>query len=591
MNLLLAAINTQFIHTNPAVRILRQRLIQNYPQAAEQVRIAEFTVNQRADDILGSLYRLRPKALAFSCYLWNIALVRRLCTEYRKIDSEAVIFLGGPEVSYNAEEELNNLPAADFILCGEGEYTIERIYPLLSHWKTALKEAACIPGVALRIDGKIHTNLPGESVSMEDIPFPYTEDELKSGRILYYETIRGCPFQCQYCLSSAEKGVRFRPLKQTFQDFDRFLNAGVRQVKLIDRTFNCSKIHAMEIWKYLAAHDNGITNFHFELAAELLDGEMLDLLSAVRPGLFQFEIGVQSANAQTLAAIRRPADMAHLRSVVQRIHSGGNIHQHLDLIAGLPHEGFMSFADSFCQVYGMKPHQLQLGFLKLLKGTGLCRDAEKYGIVCQDTAPYEVLKTRWLSYGELLELKDIEPMVEIYYNSGRFQTSISELEKRFCSPFAFYQRLAEYWRKTGAFDRNHRNEQIYELLWLFFRDELNPSEGELEGFKWLLRHDLCLHQKPRRTEEQISVSLYLPYREQVAAFYRSSEQRERYLPTYAGMDPHQAARVTHMEVYPFDPRQGFAEAEVKFSCAAGMLLYDYQNRTWEGMASCHWISF
>ena len=596
MNLLLIALNSQFIHTNPAVRILRQSLLRRWPSDTDSIQTAEFTVNQQDGDILAALYRLHPKALGFSCYLWNIAAVRRLCAEYRKIDPSAVIFLGGPEVSYDPQAELERLPSADFILCGEGEYTLQEVYPLLPRWRTlprqstAAPELSRIPGIVYREGDKIRANPSAPPVWMEDVPFPYSEEELKSGRILYYETIRGCPFRCQYCLSSAEKGVRFRPLSQVFQDLDRFLKACVGQVKLVDRTFNCSKDYAMAIWRYLAEHDNGVTNFHFELAAELLDEEMLSFLSTVRPGLFQFEIGVQSANPETLKAIQRPADLSRLRETVLRIHEGRNIHQHLDLIAGLPFEGFSSFADSFNQVYSMKPQQLQLGFLKLLKGTGLKRDAEEYGIVCRDTAPYEVLKTHWLSYGELLELKDIEAMVETYYNSGRFQRSVAELEGRFSSPFAFYQTLAEYWRETGAFDRNHRNEQVYELLWLFFRDALRPGPGELEGFKWLLLHDLCLHQKPRRTEENIAVSLYREYRERVTAFYHTPENIQAYLPGYRGMDPHQTARITHMEVYPFDPRRGIP-ASFAGKKAAGMVLYNYQNRQWNGMAANFWIPF
>lgn len=591
MNLLLIALNSQFIHTNPAVRILRQSLLRRWPSDMDSIQIAEFTVNQQDGDILSALYRLHPKVLGFSCYLWNIAAVRRLCAGYRKIDPSAVIFLGGPEVSYDPRTELEHLPSADFVVCGEGEYTLQKIYPLLPRWRTASPELSRISGIVYRDGGEIRANPPAPPVQMEDVPFPYSEEELKSGRILYYETIRGCPFQCQYCLSSAERGVRFRPLSQAFADFDRFLKAGVRQVKLVDRTFNCSKGHAMAIWRYLAEHDNGITNFHFELAAELLDDGMLSFLSTVRPGLFQFEIGVQSVNPETLKAIQRPAELSRLKKVVRRIHEGRNIHQHLDLIAGLPFEGFSSFSDSFNQVYSMRPQQLQLGFLKLLKGTGLKRDAEEHGIICLDTAPYEVLKTRWLSYPELLELKDIEAMVETYYNSGRFQRSVSELEGRFPSPFAFYQSLAEYWRKTGAFDRNHRNEQVYELLWLFFRDILNPPPGELAGFKWLLLHDLCLHQKPRRTEESIAVSLYRPYRERVSAFYHAPENIQAHLPGYGGMDPRQVARITHMEVFPFDPRGPLAPALPSEERAAGMMLYDYQNREWDGMAARFWIPF
>lgn len=584
MKLLLTAINAKYIHTNPAVRGIRNRLQECFPFQKEEIQIAEYTINNRSDEILSSLFRLRPQILAFSCYLWNIGMVRTICTEYKKVAPQTIIILGGPEVSFDPVEQLNSLPAADLILCGEGEYTWERLYPVL--FKDTFTESLHnIPGIAFRTPDEIVVTAPAEAVALENVPFCYTDEELCSGRILYYETTRGCPFQCQYCLSSSERGVRYRPLTQVFSDLDRFLNAKVPQVKLVDRTFNCSKEHAMSIWKYLKEHDNGITNFHFELAAELLDEEQLDFLATVRPRLFQFEIGVQSTNPQTLEAIHRPANLEHLRAIVARIHQGKNIHQHLDLIAGLPFEDLASFRQSFNDVFSMNPQQLQLGFLKLLKGTGMYRDAKKYGIVVRDSAPYEVLFTRWISFEELNLLKDIEEMVESFYNSGRFRFSINQLLTFFPTAFDFFRKLAVFWRKNEHFDVSHRNEQYYELLWQFFENTLAKKSETLtsEQLKWLLKYDLCLHQKPKRIEASVAVDLFPIYKGQASAFFCQEENIRRYLPDYLGINPHQIMRVCHCEIFPFHPEDPNRKNEI------GLMIFDYQNREWDGNAHTQWF--
>lgn len=585
MELLFTAINAKYIHTNPAVRGLRRRLLERFSSRQDEIEIAEYTINHRTDEILAALYRQRPKILAFSCYLWNIGMVRTLCTEYKKIAPETCIVLGGPEVSYDPEQQLKALPAADLIICGEGEYTWESLYSLLSGDSVSVERLREIPGIAYREKGSVIVTGAPAPVALDDIPFCYTEEELQSGRILYYETTRGCPFQCQYCLSSAEHGVRYRSLAQVFSDLDRFLDAKVPQVKLVDRTFNCSKSHAMAIWKYLREHDNGITNFHFELAAELLDEEELEFLSTVRPGLFQFEIGVQSTNPRTLEAIKRPADLEHLKSIVFRIHQGRNIHQHLDLIAGLPYEDFASFRQSFNDVFAMKPQQLQLGFLKLLKGTGMHRDAGKYGIIVRDTAPYEVLFTRWISFEELSFLKDIEEMVEIYCNSGRFSFSLKRLIPLFETPFDFFAGLAKFWREKGYFEVSHRNEQYYELLWHFFCETASghPEALTSEQLKWVLKYDLCLHQKPKRVEDAVAVDLFCDYKDAVTSFFRKEENIRRYLPDYLGTDPHQIQRICHGEVFPFHPEDTSAAAQT------GLMVFDYRRRTWDAKADSHWF--
>lgn len=506
MKILLLAINAKYIHTNPAIYSLRRYAIHacgpEYADCfAEHIFLREYTINHEKDAVLRGIYELRPGVLCISCYLWNIRMVRAVVSDYKKIDPAVKIYLGGPEVTYHAEQVLKELPEADGVMVGEGEATF---YELASYWLrrpepqqadsgffaesslsdkpgTAVYRSASAPPVSLAgicglvfrdEAGRLRRNPPREPLDFAALPFPYEDMGDLGGfehRIIYYETSRGCPFSCCYCLSSVEKTLKFRNWTSIQRELKIFLDAGVAQVKFVDRTFNCRKEHAMRIWQYLKEHDNGVTNFHFEIAADLLDEEEIVLLASLRPGQVQLEIGVQSTNPETIRAIRRRMDLERVADAVTRVRAARNIHQHLDLIAGLPYEDYKSFGRSFDAVYRMRPDQLQLGFLKVLRGSAMETMAAEHGVLWQQEPPYEVLATRYLPYQDLLRLKDIEELVERYYNSGQFAMSISYLEHCFDSPFVMYEALAAYWRKLGLFDSRRGRLEYYELLYDFFR--------------------------------------------------------------------------------------------------------------------------
>lgn len=488
MRILLTAINAKYIHSNLALFSLKA--------AAEEqgilVETAEFTINHRTEEILRELYRRKPEVLCFSCYIWNIGMVRELIGECKKVLPGVKIWLGGPEVSYDAVQELRACPEITGILTGEGEVS----FPLLArHYVNQNEEASLaeIPGAVYRSTaGEIHSNPQGELPDLSRIPFAYSDFDDLEHKIIYYESTRGCPFSCSYCLSSIDKRVRFRDLELVKKELQIFLDADVPQVKFVDRTFNCRHSHAMAIWRYLLEHDNGVTNFHFEISADLLSEEELSLMEQMRPGLIQLEIGVQSVNPRTIEEIDRTMDLEKLRANVARVKASGNIHQHLDLIAGLPYEDYESFGRSFDAVFAMKPEQLQLGFLKVLKGSRMYRKAEDYGIVYRDKPPYEVLYSKWISFEEILRLKAIEEMVEIYYNSHQFQYTLEKLIPVFASPFVFFERLAQFYEEEGLRERSHSRLQRYELLLCFIR---RFDGGQEEAYRELLTLDLYLRER------------------------------------------------------------------------------------------------
>ena len=484
MRILLTAINAKYIHSNLAIYSLKAAA----GELSSHVELAEFTINYRTEDILKEIYRRKPDVLLFSCYIWNIWQVKELIRECAKVLPEVPIWLGGPEVSFCAEEFLREYPELAGILTGEGE---ESFRLLVKCYIEKAKNWTGIPGVVFRTD-KIYRNMPGEPLDMSALPFPYTGLTDFEHRIIYYESSRGCPFSCSYCLSSIDKKVRFRDLKLVFQELQYFLDAKVPQVKFVDRTFNYNHKHAFAIWAYILEHDNGVTNFHFEIAADLLNEEELALMARMRPGLIQLEIGVQSANPRTIEAIHRKMDLEKVKAHVARIHATGNIHQHLDLIAGLPYEDYMSFANSFNEVFAMKPEQLQLGFLKVLRGSLMYREAEKYGIVCKEKPPYEVLYTDWMPFSDILQLKAIEEMVEIYYNSHQFRHTLEKLMNNFSSPFHFFEKLAGFYERKGLNGKNHSRLGRYEILLDFIR-ELFP--GEEESYRELLTIDMYLRER------------------------------------------------------------------------------------------------
>lgn len=509
MKLLLLAVNAKYIHTNPALYALRQYAI----QYADQIVLREYTINHELDAILQGIYEVHPDILCISCYIWNIRIVRELVSDYRKIDPDVRIYLGGPEVSYDAPDCLRRMPELTGIMAGEGEATfleLVRSYTDLlgeeqegaqynreisEHEEEALGRIRGL--VFRRMDGTIQENPCRELLDFAKLPFPYADMENLGGfehKIIYYETSRGCPFSCCYCLSSVEKMVRFRNLALVRQELQIFLDNKVAQVKFVDRTFNCNKQHAMGIWQYILEHDNGITNFHFEIAADLLDEEEIELLSGMRPGQVQLEIGIQSTNPDTIAAIRRRMDIEKVAAAVERIREGRNIHQHLDLIAGLPYEGYDSFRKSFDDVYRMKPDQLQLGFLKVLKGSAMAEMAAEHQVKYKSGPPYEVLSTKYLSYGEILRLKEVEEMTEVYYNSGQFVFSLPYLERYFSGPFAMFEALAGYYREHGLFECRQNRMERYEILYRFF-GETDTGENSCACFAELLILDLYSREK------------------------------------------------------------------------------------------------
>ena len=457
MKILLAACNAKYIHSNLAVYNLRAYA----EEYRENIILKEYTINQQKDEILRDIYLEKPDIICFSCYIWNISFVKEIAEDLKKILPESVFWAGGPEVSFDAEDFLKKNPGFFGVMVGEGEETFRELCRFYVENKGSLEE---ISGIAFYFGEKIRHNGWREIMDLSKVPFAYENMEDFRNKIVYYESSRGCPFSCSYCLSSVDKKLRFRNLDLVKKELQFFIDRKVPQVKFVDRTFNCKHSHAMEIWQYILEHDNGITNFHFEISADLLKEEELSLMEKMRPGLIQLEIGVQSTNPDTIKAIRRTMDFERLSEIVNKIHSFGNIHQHLDLIAGLPYENYDSFRNSFNQVYALKPEQLQLGFLKVLKGSLMKEMEEEYGIVHKEKEPYEVLSTKWLSYGEILKLKTVESMVEVYYNSGQFQNTLNYIESFFEDAFSLYEELGKFYEEKGYHSISHSRMKRYEIL-------------------------------------------------------------------------------------------------------------------------------
>lgn len=475
MKILLAACNAKYIHSNLAVYNLKSCS----GEYSSRVVVKEYTINQIRDDILKDIYLEQPDVVCFSCYIWNISFVRELVPDLKKILPQVEFWAGGPEVSYDAVEFLKKNPVFFGVMVGEGEETFHELAGYYIERKP--ETLSGIRGVAFRDENKgrdiVHTGWR-ELMDLSKVPFAYSNLTEFKNRIIYYESSRGCPFSCSYCLSSIDKKLRFRDIGLVKKELQFFIDNKVPQVKFVDRTFNCKHDHAMEIWRYITENDNGITNFHFEISADLLRAEELALMKTMRPGLIQLEIGVQSTNPQTIKAIRRTMDFEKLKGIVEQIHSFGNIHQHLDLIAGLPYEGYDSFHKSFCDVYALRPEQFQLGFLKVLKGSHMMEMTGEYQILYKNREPYEVLSTAWLTYGEILRLKMVESMVEVYYNSGQFKNTLVFLEKYFDDPFRMYEALGRFYEKKGYSEISHSRMRRYEILMEFAGEQKEiPSEA------------------------------------------------------------------------------------------------------------------
>lgn len=485
MKILLAACNAKYIHSNLAVYDL-QAYASDY---ADHIVLKEYTINQQKDDIMRDIYLEHPDVVCVSCYIWNLSFVKELMADLIKILPGADFWAGGPEVSYDAEKFLTENSEFKGVMVGEGEETFKELAGY--YVEKNPQDLKNMTGICYRDGDQIIHNGWRQIMDLSSIPFIYKDLSEFKNRIIYYESSRGCPFSCSYCLSSIDKKLRFRDTETVKKELQFFIDNKVPQVKFVDRTFNCKHDHAMAIWKYINEHDNGVTNFHFEISADLLREEELQEMSTMRPGLIQLEIGVQSTNPDTIKAIHRTMDFEKLKGIVDRIHSFGNIHQHLDLIAGLPYEDYDSFRHSFNDVYALKPQQLQLGFLKVLKGSHMMEMCREYGIVYKTQEPYEVLSTKWLDYDHVLKLKTVENMVEVYYNSGQFQNTLEYLEKFFPDAFSIYERLGSFYMEKGYGDVSHTRMRRYEILLEFLED---MPEISVDQVKDQMVYDLYLRE-------------------------------------------------------------------------------------------------
>ena len=485
MKILLVACNAKYIHSNLAVYDL-QAYASDY---ADHIVLKEYTINQQKDDIMRDIYLEHPDVVCVSCYIWNLSFVKELMADLIKILPGADFWAGGPEVSYDAEKFLTENSEFKGVMVGEGEETFKELAGY--YVEKNPQDLKNMTGICYRDGDQIIHNGWRQIMDLSSIPFIYKDLSEFKNRIIYYESSRGCPFSCSYCLSSIDKKLRFRDTETVKKELQFFIDNKVPQVKFVDRTFNCKHDHAMAIWKYINEHDNGVTNFHFEISADLLREEELQEMSTMRPGLIQLEIGVQSTNPDTIKAIHRTMDFEKLKGIVDRIHSFGNIHQHLDLIAGLPYEDYDSFRHSFNDVYALKPQQLQLGFLKVLKGSHMMEMCKEYGIVYKTQEPYEVLSTKWLDYDHVLKLKTVENMVEVYYNSGQFQNTLEYLENFFPDAFSIYERLGSFYMEKGYGDISHTRMRRYEILLEFLED---MPEISMDQVKDQMVYDLYLRE-------------------------------------------------------------------------------------------------
>ena len=601
MRFLLCGINAKYIHSNLAIFSLKAYADRKKIPGAEII-LKEYTINNYVEDILQDLYEEKADVVIFSCYIWNISFVRELAAELKKVSPAVKIWAGGPEVSYAANKFLMENPAFDLIMQGQGEEVFSELIRFVVEDKDFAGEDNVYPtnyidmsklqklqGIAVRdfsgkaALGNAESNIENKTkiintgfatlMDMDTIPFVYEDFHLFEHKILYYETSRGCPFCCSYCLSSVDKTVRFRSLPIVKKELDAFLEAKVPQVKFVDRTFNCNRQRAIDIWSYLVEHDNGITNFHFEISSDLLGEEELELFAKMRPGLIQLEIGVQSTNGETVGAIHRHMDLEKLFHYVDRVHALGNIHQHLDLIAGLPYENYERFGRSFDDLYAHEPDQLQLGFLKVLKGTVMEEEVKKYSILYRNQPPYEVLGTKWLSYDEIILLKGVEELVELYYNSGQYTLTLKYAVPFFESPFRFYEMFSAWYRGKSYHKLNHNRLEKYNILREFLREHID--ENEWDTLDEIMLYDMYLRENVKGRPAWAKDTAQ--YKKEWKALYR--EQGEKLFPedVQAGIyDSKRAANQSHIEVFEINIKKFEQSGQVEKKQV--FCLFDYSRR-------------
>lgn len=544
MKTIITTLNSKFIHSSLSIRYLK-----SFSKDIPNIDIAEYTINQNEDFIAGEIYKQNPDIVAFSCYIWNFEQTLTICERLKIVKPDIKIILGGPEVSFDGEDLLSKYKYIDFIIYGEGEKTFRELIINIIDNDNDYKD---IKGLIYREGDKIIVNDARPLIQNLDIipsPYDYMPKGLKN-KIVYFESSRGCPFNCRFCLSSTIKGVRFFSLDRVKSDLEKLIDSKVSQVKFVDRTFNTNKEYAMEIMKFIMDKNPENMNFHFEVTAHLVDEEMLEFLKHVKEGLFQFEIGVQSTNPKTIEAIGRTTDFKKLKKVVKTIKSYGNIHQHLDLIAGLPYEDYNSFRKSFNDVYIMRPEKLQLGFLKLLKGSELRDKKDEYGFKFLDRAPYEVLATDHISYKEMLRLKIIEDLVEKYGNEHYFENSIQYIINNYYqSPFDLYEDFSYYWEEKGYHRVLHSRNKLYYILYRFYVDKINKN---LDIFNEVIKFDYIYNNKNPNIPQYINRYNVSLIQDKKHEFFKIDFNLSKYLPSYIGESTRQIINNTHYELFKFD---------------------------------------
>lgn len=561
MNTLLVAINSKYIHSNLAVYS-----ISAYAKSkGYDISLSEYTINQSVETIIKDIYRQKPDLLGFSCYIWNIEYVTKIIPEIRKLLPNCHISLGGPEVSYDPNQTFKSIPDIDTIIMGEGEIVFSS---LINHLENNT-DLTTLQGLAINSLGII--NPPSDYIDMNQLPFPYSDISLMENRIIYYESSRGCPYNCSYCLSCVDKRVRYRDINLVKDELKFFIDAKVPQVKFVDRTFNCNRERTLAIWQFIKDNDNAVTNFHFEISADILSDDEICLLEQMRPGLVQLEIGVQTTNPDTLNAIHRKTDFIKLSNVVNKVHKLGTVHQHLDLIAGLPFEDYTSFANSFNDVYALKPEQLQLGFLKVLKGSHMWETAKEMNIRYTNYPPYEVISTPWLSYEDIQKLKGIEEMVETYYNSSQFNASISLISHLFDTPFAMYEYLSNYYESQGLMDIGHSRIKRYEVL----LDAIKALDNVTEKDIFLLRETLCydLYLRENLKNRPTFLNDETEYKKRIHSLYLDEERIRNVLPSYKEYTTKQIERMTNTKHFSLEINHLLETGEITLK--DNYVLFDY----------------
>ena len=515
MKILLTALNSKYIHSNLAVRYLKAFT----KDLDYDVNIREFTINDREERIVKEIIEEKPDVVAFSTYIWNVEMIVKVANLIKIVDPSIEILYGGPEVSYDSRLFLSE-NIGDFVIEGEGE----RTYREFVEYKLGIKNIEDIKGLHYKKDNSVYSNSTRPLMDMEDIVFPYEEDEDLNNKIVYYESSRGCPFNCKYCLSSTTHGVRFHNIQRVIKELQYFIDKKVRLVKFVDRTFNCNSKHSIEVWDFLI-NSNTDTKFHFEISADILKDEEIELLRKAPKDRFQFEVGVQTTNDEVLKNINRFVNFSDIKEKVVELSKIKNIKQHLDLIAGLPGENYSSFVKSFNDVYSIKPEEIQLGFLKLLKGSSMREESSKYSMGFSPYPPYEILKTDKISYEEIQKLKRVEEVVDKYYNSQKFNTILNFFIKRFETPFEFYYSLGEFFESKGYFQRNIGNSEYYRAFLDYNREILGKEEDYLVD---IIKYDYLCFNKKRGIPDFIKSSVSKDKELEIKESYRDKYSFKEY---------------------------------------------------------------